>query len=308
MRKLIALMVVILVCSVSWAEPTTESQMPAGRNTLTVTHALGTVEVPESPSAAAVFTYDVLDILDELGLPVAAVPKSNVPGYLSHYADNEAVIDAGTLFEPDYEALFAAEVDVIFISDRQVGVYDQLSEIAPVVYTTIDPASYFGSIETNWSLIGRIYGAEDEMESYLDEVSEAGDMIRTQTGTDRALFALVSDNAISVYGLGSRFGFIHDDFGFTPADENIEVSRHGQTITFEYLAEVDPDVLFVLDRGAAITGVISADSVLDNDIVRGTSASQNDRIVYVDSQAWYLAPGGVAATQAIVDDVLSSIE
>lgn len=47
-------------------------------------------------------------------------------------------------------------------------------------------------------------------------------------------------------------------FGFKAADEGIEKSTHGQIITFEYILETNPDILFVIDRDAAVNAEANA--------------------------------------------------
>ncbi len=42
---------------------------------------------------------------------------------------------------------------------------------------------------------------------------------------------------------GSRFGFVHDLFGFKQADDQIEASTHGQSVSYEYILEKNPGYL-----------------------------------------------------------------
>lgn len=64
---------------------------------------------------------------------------------------------------------------------------------------------------------------------------------------------LVNNNKLSAYGVGSRFGLIHDLYGFSPADPAIKVGTHGMSVSHEFISEKKPDYLFVIDRNAAIT-------------------------------------------------------
>ena len=114
---------------------------------------------------------------------------------------------------------------------------------------------------------------------------------------------MANDGALSAYGPGSRFGVVHQEMGFPPADPKIEVATHGQNIAFEYLISVDPDYLLVIDRAATVGGSISAKQVLDNPLVRMTSAYKNDRILYLNSQVWYVASGGLTATKLMLADI-----
>ena len=77
---------------------------------------------------------------------------------------------------------------------------------------------------------------------------------------------------------------IHDVFGFKAADDKIESSTHGQNITFEYILETNPDVLFVIDRDAAIGGEASAKDSIENDLVKKTTAYENDAIYLFKSE------------------------
>lgn len=112
---------------------------------------------------------------------------------------------------------------------------------------------------------------------------------------------------MSAYGSASRFGIIHDVFGFAQADEAIEVSTHGQSVTYEYVADKNPDYLFVVDRDAVVTsdgGVTgSAKDSVENALVKNTNAFKNGKIVYLDPNYWYLSGGGLVSVSEMVNEV-----
>ena len=60
--------------------------------------------------------------------------------------EKEQVAALGTIKEADMEAVMASEPDVIFIGGRLAKSYDALSEIAPVVYLSID--TQLGTLES----------------------------------------------------------------------------------------------------------------------------------------------------------------
>ena len=104
------------------------------------------------------------------------------------------------------------------------------------------------------------------------------------------LIVLTTGGKMSAYGPGSRFGVIHDAFGVKPAAAGLSVSNHGQAISYEFIAQTDPDWLFVIDRDAAIGREGSpARSMLDNALIRPTKAWKNGRVVYLNNQ---LVPAG----------------
>ena len=96
---------------------------------------------------------------------------------------------------------------------------------------------------------------------------------------------------------------MHDVLGFTPADEKIEVSTHGQNISFEYILEKNPDVLFVIDRDAAIGNGASAQGAIENDLVKKTEAFKNNKIVYLNGEYWYLSGGGLLSMKEMIKEV-----
>ncbi len=60
---------------------------------------------------------------------------------------------------------------------------------------------------------------------------------QAEASANNALVVLVNEGQLSAYGKGSRFGLIHDTFGFKAADDKIEASTHGQSVSYEYVLE-----------------------------------------------------------------------
>lgn len=109
-------------------------------------------------------------------------------------------------------------------------------------------------------------------------------------------------------GANSRFGLIHDVFGIKPVDENIEASTHGMNVSFEYVVEKDPDMLYVIDRSAAVEGNSTAKQLVENKLVENTKAYQNDNIVYLNPDFWYLSGGGLVSVEEMVNEISDSLE
>jgi len=280
------------------------SSEPAQEDTLTVEHEYGEAKVPKNPEKVVVFDFGTLDTLDDLGVEVAGLPRTNVPGYLSKY-DDDKYTNLGSLKEPDFEALHALKPDVIFISGRQADMYDQFAEIAPTVYVGLDTANYMESFKHNAELMGQIFDKEDEVKAELEDIDKRIDAIKEKTtSTDsKGLIVLATEGKVSAYGPSSRFGLIHDVFGVKPADEKIEVSTHGQNITFEYILEKNPDILYVVDRDAAVGNGASAKDSIENDLVKKTNAFKNGKIVYLNGEYWYLSGGGLVSMKEMVTEI-----
>lgn len=275
----------------------------ANAQELTFVHSKGETSVKLNPSKVVVFDMGILDIMDALEIDAElAAPVSSVPEYLSKYAN---VTNAGNIKEPDLEAIFSFEPDVIFISGRQSDYYDELNKIAPTVYVDLEAANYLEDFKKNVTNIGTLFGKTVEAEAKLQEIETRISEVKAVVDASNAtgLIVLVNDGNLSAYGSGSRFGLIHDVLGVKQADANIEVSTHGQSASFEYIADINPDILFVVDRTAVVGGSTTVNETLNNELVNGTNAAKNNKIISLDPEAWYLAGGGLTSVLLMVNEV-----
>lgn len=270
---------------------------------ITIEHTKGTVKIPADVKKAVVFDFGVLDMIDALGIDVEiAAPISSLPAYLSKYENATGV---GSIKEPDLEAIFEFEPDVIFIGGRQQDYYNQLSEIAPTVYVQTNGDTYLDDVKTNIGYVAQIFGKEKEAEETINTLNSLVEEVQNLTAQsdEKALIMLTNDGSLSVYGSGSRFGMVHDILGAKAADDNIESATHGQSVNFEYVSDKNPDIIFVIDRTLVVGGSNTANTVLDNDLVNGTNAAVNDKIISLDPDIWYLSGGGITSTIQMITDI-----
>jgi iron complex transport system substrate-binding protein len=275
---------------------------------VTISHQYGEVTLEKSPKKVVVFDFGVLDTLDAFGVDVVGVPQATVPKSLEKYTSSDYT-NVGSLKEPDFEAIHHLEPDVIFISGRQAELYDQFAEIAPTVFIDVDYANYMSSLEKNFELLAEIFEKEDVLDSKMEELTASIDELNKEAtaSESKALILLANEGKVSAYGPGSRYGFVHDAFGFKAVDENLEVSQHGQSITFEYILEKNPDVIFVIDRSAAVGGEVGAKETIENELVKKTNAYKNGKIIYLDAVNWYIAGNGVESTKSMVEEVKAAL-
>lgn len=271
---------------------------------ITVSHELGETKVTKNPETVVVFDYSSLETLTELGVDVASVPKSSLPDHLSQYND-DAYEDAGGIKEPDLEKISEIAPDLIIISGRQADYYDELKKLAPTIYLALDTENIIESFKENTTILGEIFDKEDKVAEALAEIDDEIAALKEEvTSTEKnALVILANEGNISAYGNGSRFGHIYEAFGFTAVDPNIEVSTHGQSVSFEYIVEKNPDYLFVVDRDAVVGGEASAKGTVENDLIKTTTAYKEDNIIYLDPNYWYLAGGGLMSLHEMIGEV-----
>ncbi|HEY9216354.1 MAG TPA: siderophore ABC transporter substrate-binding protein [Ancylobacter sp.] len=282
---------------------------PATAAEITIKHARGETVLRERPRTVLVFDLAVLDTLDALGVEVTGVPGSHIPDFLSKYRDSRYV-KIGSLFDPDFEAVNAAAPDLIIVAARSSSAYPALSRIAPTIDLTLPSTNFIAGVRGNVETLGRIFGKETEARALVAKMNEAAARIRRdaqKAGT--ALMVMVNGGKLTVYGPGSRFGWLHDELGLIPAVPDAQAATHGEAVSFEFLLKTDPDWLIVLDRDAAVGQAgTSARQVLDNELIAATKAAKSGRIVYVDPARWYIVGGGGAAFTTIVQDMAVALE
>lgn len=80
-------------------------------------------------------------------------------------------------------------------------------------------------------------------------------------------------------------------------------------LSYEKIVKVLLIITSILVSVSAVTGKgDSAQKTLDNDIVKGTSAYKNNRIIYLDLQIWYVSSGGFVGTNAMINEIIKAIE
>ena len=289
----------------------TASSQAATTGQISVTSKAGDISVPADVSKIAVLDYTSLDTLQALdatdkviGLPLS----SNVPASLASFKTDKYA-DFGAVNNVNLEKLAAAQPQLVISADRLQKQTDALKQIAPTYHYSIDTNNYWQSFHEQTLNLAKIVGKTSEAEQKLKALDEEAAKLSEKTKGKTALIVLVNNDKLMAFGQHSRFGLIHDKLGFTPADASIKVGTHGQSISYEYITEKNPDYLFVIDRASAVTGKSGgAEAALNNDIIKQSKAAKENHIVYLDANNWYLMNGGLNAMHEMVTEVGSAIK
>lgn len=275
--------------------------------TVTVTDAKGQQELPFKPQKVAVFDHGVLDTMKVLGLEqqISGAVTQNPPAYLADFATEFESI--GSLKEPDIETLATMAPDLIIISGRLSDFSKQLQEIAPVLELTIDSQNYWDSVQANIQTLGIVFDETEQVDELLADLEEDVQELNKKADAikdEKAMVLMLNDGAISAFSTGSRFGFIFDTFGFEPVEAAIDSSQHGQNMGYEGILEINPDIIFVVDRSQAIQENAEDQlPLLDNEFVNKTTASQNDHVISLTSDLWYLSGGGLESFGLMIEEM-----
>lgn len=279
---------------------------------ITLEHPGGTTELTGPAKKVVVLDFAALDTIQALdaGDVVVGVPKATkLPKQLEAFGGDK-VADVGSLKEPDLEKIAELNPDLIIAGGRSSKLVPELMKRFPTIDNTLDAKKdYLEEMERSALLTATAIGKKPEAEAKLKEldakIAEAKGKFPEGV---RALTLMASGGKVGAIHPNGRFDLIFDTLGLTPAVDapSGESNAHGDPISYEAIQKANPDVAYVLDRDAAIgqEGSQSAKQLLDNELVRSTSAWKNDKVVYLDAATWYLVTHGLDATGRMLDELL----
>lgn len=290
------------------------SALPASAKTITLEHIMGSTTVETSPQRVVVIGMGALDAVDALGVKPVAVSKGGTfPPYLSKY-DDKQYASAGTIFEPDFESIYTQKPDLIIVGPRSSKQFKELSKIAPTfVFAVENGSDYWKHTQALWQDLGEIFDKQDLVNQKIDKLNHRFAAIKNynQQHNMDALMLMSSGGNIASFGEGSRYSVLFQDFGFKPSLEikdkkSEKTGGHGQLVSYEVVSQENPSTLLILDRDKLVNkGKSTTRQDFDNDLVKSTNAYKQQRMIYLDIPAWYVASSGITATETMVNDIES---
>lgn len=284
--------------------------MPAIAQEKAIVHAQGETTISGVPAKVLVQDWATFDNLAALDIAVAGVPSSNVPGYLADQVPAD-LLQLGSLFEPDFEGVAAAQADVYFVAARSAAAYATAKDIVPTIDLSVNNDAVIAGLEKNLTILGDIFDVQPKAAELIAALDAKVAAVKAAAaGKGNALVLVTNAGKLGVYGPDSRVSWIYNEIGIPSALAEVKDGDHGgDAVTFEFLLEVNPDWVFVVDRDAG-TGENNgaAAALLDNELFNQTTAAQNGQIVYLDPQAAYITMNGYSAVSLMLDQVLAGFE
>ncbi len=199
------------------------------------------------------------------------------------------------------------EPDLVVVASRSRTAYPTLASLGPTIDMTVDNADIVGGVKASLQTYGRIFGVAAkaaELNAALDaKVAEAREAAK---GRGTGLVVVVNGGRLGVYGPGSRVAWIYDALQIPSVFDAVDDRDHGgDAISFEYLAEKNPDWLFVVDRDAGIGSEGTALATLDNALIRPTTFWSKGQVVMLDPQAAYVTMHGYEGLMRMLDEVIA---
>ncbi|WP_010541389.1 siderophore ABC transporter substrate-binding protein [Dietzia alimentaria] len=266
----------------------------------------------EGPARVVLTSHAAANTLDELDLEerVVGLPKTGVfPAALETYA-GEQYTDIGGLKEPKIDVIAELGPDLILFGGRTRKLEPEFAKISDQVLAgDPDTSNTVASNRAKVEELAALFGAQDKASEQLDGIDEKVAATRAKAGSaGTALVLMTSGGKVTGYSAGSRFDLIFNELGMTPAGEVATEGSHGAPLSWEQIAELNPDHVFVIDRDAAIGAEgEAAAALLDNPLFNRTSAATQDNVHLLDGQNWYLIGGGLGVLDSMIDEVDAAV-
>ena len=266
----------------------------------------------EGPARVVLTSHAAANTLDQLDLEdrVVGLPKTGVfPDALESYAGDEFT-DVGSLKEPKMDVIAELGPDLILFGGRTRAMEPEFAKISDqVIAGDPDTADTVASNRAKVEEIAGLFGAQDKATEQLDEIDEKVAATRAKAeAAGTALVLMTSGGKVTAYGPGTRFDIIFNELGMKPAGEVTAEGSHGAPLSWEQIAELNPDHVFVIDRDAAIGSEgEAASALLDNSVFNRTSAAENGNVHMLNGQNWYLIGGGLGVLDAMIDEIDAAV-
>ncbi|MDC9588539.1 siderophore ABC transporter substrate-binding protein [Xenorhabdus sp. XENO-10] len=274
---------------------------------VTVKHLSGETQVKKNPKRVVLFDFGTYDSMTKLGLSdrVIALPIENLPEYVR--SDMPASMhNAGGMKEPNLEKLAEIKPDLIVITGRQGSSYDRLSQIAPTVNLSTDNKNYLSSVDSNLKLLGELFNKQDIVKTQSAELEKTIASAQEKVKAANSNVLVLLHNAGELYPNNQAivYNVIKAPRAVLPAKSDTDKSR---SVTADMIAQANPDVIFIIDRSEAIgAGKLEKDR-FENDQVKSTNAYKNGKIVYLQSDLWYLSGGGLDSMTRQVNAIADAL-
>lgn len=286
-------------------------QAPTSSAPVTVKHTQGELTLDKGPAQRIVaLDLGALDSLNALGVGdrIVGLPKATpLPDSLKKFSEAKYT-DVGTLFEPNVETIASLNPDLVVVGFRSAKLYPELSKNFPVIDVTYSDMSWSKGVAQATTMLATATGTQDEATKQIAELTDAIAAAKKKVPADaKAIVAMTSAGKVSLHGTKSRYSALFDELGIAPALTEVKEASHGDPVSFERIAQINPDLMFVVDRDAAIgQSNAAAKDVLNNDLVKSTKAAKNDHMIYLDGSRWYILIHGVDNAVEMINGAVAS--
>ncbi|MDX7986719.1 iron ABC transporter substrate-binding protein [Xenorhabdus sp. 12] len=315
MKKILPIVIASLLSVTSYSafsqsstEFTPNTVIAQSGDEVTVKHLSGETKVKKNPDRVVLFDFGTYDSMVKLGLSerVIALPIESLPEY-ARSSVSANMQDAGGMKKPDLEKLAEIKPDLIVITGRQGSFYDRLSQIAPTVDLSTDNKNYLSSVDSNLKLLGELFNKQDAVKTQMADLEKTIVSAQEKAKATNSKVLVLLHNAGELYPNNQAivYNVIQAPKAVLPAQPEKEKSRG---VTADMIAQANPDVILIIDRSEAIgAGKLTKEKFEIDEHIKSTNAYKNGKIVFLQSDLWYLSGGGLDSLKQQVKAVSDAL-
>ncbi|MGH2381203.1 MAG: ABC transporter substrate-binding protein [Candidatus Limnocylindria bacterium] len=306
----LGLVLLLVACAPAVDDGTAQSPSPtasasgAAAPPRTIEHAMGDTTIPEQPERVVVLDTGELDSMVALGIvPVGAVRAPVQDGLLDYLqGETQGVTElVGTIDEPNLEQIAALQPDLIVSSQlRHEDLYDELSQIAPTVFTETVGVVWKENFLVHAEAVGLEAEAEQMLADYEARADDLGARLEDELGALPAVSIVrFLPGETRLYQRASFIGTVLDDVGL-PRPESQDADDFALVISEEQIALADGDVIFVTSYGP--TDESTQPEFTSNPLWDNLGAVEAGQVYEVPDDTWMLGIG-IGAANIVLDDL-----
>jgi iron complex transport system substrate-binding protein len=268
----------------------------------TVEHAMGETEVKGTPGRVVVLDTGELDSAMSLGVtPVGAVEAVEGLGLPSYLQGTGGIENVGTIEEPNLEKIATLEPDLILSSKlRHEPIYDQLSQIAPTVFTKTTGVTWKANFEKHAEAMNRTGEAKKVMEGYEDRLEQFGNEMGDELKETEVSVVRFLPGETRIYQKASFIGTVLEDAGL-PRPPSQDVDEFAiLNASEETIPDMGGDAIFVTAYGPE--DETTREKITSDPLWRKLDAVREGRVYEASDDLWMLGIGPTAAV-GVVDDL-----
>lgn len=266
----------------------------------TVAHAMGTTTITARPKRVVVLDTGELDSAIALGVkPVGAVEAiagEGLPAYLGDAVKDIELV--GTIEQPNLEAIAALRPDLILSSKvRHEAIYDQLTRIAPTVFSEEVGVTWKENFKLHAEALGRSDEASRLQAEYDDKARDLGAALGDKRADSAVSVVRSVGDEVRIYLKANFLGTILADAGL-PRPKAQDKDGFSETATPERIPDLDGD-LMILSRFGDDNRLLKR--LQDNRLWARLDVVKADRVFEVPDDLWFLGIGNFAARKVLDD-------
>lgn len=269
--------------------------------TRTISHAMGTAQVPIVPQRVVTLDTAALDAALAVGVkPVGSVVYGSFPDYLGE--QTASIQSLGDINQPNLEVLIGLNPDLIVgtkIGSRSI--YQKVTNVAPTVFS--EGSGRSGDWQETFRLYAEALGKADVGEEALHAYRQQVSQLRQQLGdvADMQVSVLTTgQGSIGFYTLKSFSGSVLQDVGFDRPPAQKRPSRWAKMVSREDLDSLDGDFIFLI-HSDTFPGSLAKQEFISDPVWSQLEAVKQNQVYQVKDEAWTSGRNILAAQQILSD-------